>query len=346
MKKTLPVLIGLAALFTLLGCDNGNNNNDPVTEEIKNFNYSDWMSPIADAMPLRNLLIPGAHDAATYRNDVLAPASLKCQNTDFDQQLNQGIRFFDLRVGIKSSDGEVGFYHGSEFLGYLHVDLPDFLTIAANFLGSHEKESLIITLKQEHDGNSDLLPGKINSLIALYPSLFYSGGKKMAELTLGDVRGKIILWDRSFGDESNESKLFYGEYIYMDSSTMYPIPGHNFRVQDLYNPAPSAGTNNDQKMKELTKLKSTAIEACFEDAVKPENSAIMYANFFNISGFLSNWSTAQHILDAVWEQWFTRPDARGIIPMDFYNGGELEYSSSTGVQRQYVYQMIHANYQK
>ncbi|GHV26522.1 hypothetical protein AGMMS4952_06750 [Spirochaetia bacterium] len=349
MKKTLPVISGLLALLTLLaaaflaGCDTGSNNNDPVeknypiTEEVKNFNYSDWMSPIDDAMPLRNLLIPGTHDAATYKNTVAS--ILKCQNTDFEQQLNQGIRFFDIRVGVNAKDREVGLYH----VLYVGVNFSDFLSTVANFLaeGSHDRESLIVSVKREVGNDTDGLPGAINSLIAQYPSLFYSGGKTMAELTLGEVRGKIVLWNRGIDG------LSIGEHFSFNSGTVDEghIDDHNFRIQDFYNPVPSPGTNAE-KMQELTEVKSRAIEDCFEDGVHADNSAVMYANYFNISGVFQNWDTAQHILDAVWENWFTRADARGIIPMDFYNGGELEYNSSTGVKRQYIYRMIRSNYLK
>ncbi|KAA8580897.1 hypothetical protein FQN60_013855 [Etheostoma spectabile] len=103
---------------------------------------ADWMGSLPSklsAMPLKHLAVPGSHDSFTFWVDVHAPvgpdqkAYVKylatmfsvlakkvmvkwsmTQNLTFKEQLDAGIRYFDLRVSSKpgESGNEIYFIHG------------------------------------------------------------------------------------------------------------------------------------------------------------------------------------------------------------------------------------------
>ncbi|XP_034415767.1 PI-PLC X domain-containing protein 2 isoform X2 [Cyclopterus lumpus] len=103
---------------------------------------ADWMGSLPSklsAMPLKHLAVPGSHDSFTYWVDVHAPVGpdqkvyvkylatmfsvlakkvmvkwSMTQNLTFKEQLEAGIRYFDLRVSSKpgESGNEIYFIHG------------------------------------------------------------------------------------------------------------------------------------------------------------------------------------------------------------------------------------------
>ncbi|TNN84674.1 PI-PLC X domain-containing protein 3 [Liparis tanakae] len=103
---------------------------------------ADWMGSLPSklsAMPLKHLAVPGSHDSFTYWVDVHAPVGpdqkvyvkylatmfsilakkvmvkwSMTQNLTFKEQLEAGIRYFDLRVSSKprESGHEIYFIHG------------------------------------------------------------------------------------------------------------------------------------------------------------------------------------------------------------------------------------------
>lgn len=68
---------------------------------------SAWMTPLDDDIYVSQLSIPGTHDAATSGCEVSAG---KCQGLSIADQLEMGIRFFDLRPS--ALDSTMPIYHG------------------------------------------------------------------------------------------------------------------------------------------------------------------------------------------------------------------------------------------
>lgn len=73
-----------------------------------------WMHAMKelDDRPLRELVIPGSHDAGTFvMEHRIDNNSSKCQEISILEQLKAGSRYLDLRAW-KASDGEYWLYHG------------------------------------------------------------------------------------------------------------------------------------------------------------------------------------------------------------------------------------------
>jgi hypothetical protein len=64
-------------------------------------NHPTWMGELADAIgqrPLRQVVIPGSHDAGTYATFNILQGLAQAQNIDITGQLNRGSRYFDIRA--------------------------------------------------------------------------------------------------------------------------------------------------------------------------------------------------------------------------------------------------------
>ena len=73
-----------------------------------------WMHDMKelDDRPLRELVIPGSHDAGTFvMEHRIDNNSSKCQEISILEQLKAGSRYLDLRAW-KAGDGEYWLYHG------------------------------------------------------------------------------------------------------------------------------------------------------------------------------------------------------------------------------------------
>ncbi|XP_060884039.1 PI-PLC X domain-containing protein 2-like [Labrus mixtus] len=115
--------------------------------------YCDWMSQLPPELHNRSLFmlaIPGSHDSMSYDLDInssiLEPARLKIlsqiccarlienrwavtQEETITQQLDAGVRYFDMRIARKPNDTNptrLFFYHGL----YTRTDVEVFLYVA------------------------------------------------------------------------------------------------------------------------------------------------------------------------------------------------------------------------
>ncbi|KAI0003361.1 PLC-like phosphodiesterase [Russula compacta] len=153
-----------------------------------------FLSDLPDATPLYSLCLPG--DMALYGWPIY-----QCQSvtTPLSMQLTDGIRVLDIRLSIK--DGQLFAYHAQfpqsasfrSILGDLHA----FLTCATS-----ARETIIVSIKQEdYDVNSpELFSTLVREEIEASP-----GGIGMWFLenripTLGEVRGRVIMFSRFGGD--------------------------------------------------------------------------------------------------------------------------------------------------
>jgi hypothetical protein len=100
--------------------------------------YDHWMADLSEAIgqrPLRQVVIPGSHDAATYGggNDFAFKAwgnlftmnFAQAQSWDINDQLNRGSRYFDIRASWENQSGQAGpdywISHGSAVNGALRL---------------------------------------------------------------------------------------------------------------------------------------------------------------------------------------------------------------------------------
>ena len=153
---------------------------------------NNWMQDIEDNRLVCKMSIPGTHDTGAYS----ASLGAKTQDKNIEQQLNSGIRFFDIRLVLK--DGVLRLCHGKEVFNSTFVG--DVLRTTTEFLKEHPSETVIMTIKRDHDLDKDggtkyrgALQKALEGDRALTPYMVKSF---RSDFTLGDLRGKMLIISR------------------------------------------------------------------------------------------------------------------------------------------------------
>ncbi len=166
---------------------------------------ADWMKTLDDGLYLSELTLPGTHDSAT--RFVGLPLFSRCQSSSVANQLEDGFRYLDIRLGVCEKDGEerLALMHG---FTYCHSSIwpwserlyfDDVLKSCADFLKAHPSETVIIAVKQEHGSESvKELQALISRAFAQYPALLLTTDTMP---TLGEARGSVVLM-RRYDDEA------------------------------------------------------------------------------------------------------------------------------------------------
>lgn len=159
-------------------------------------NQEDWMSRLPEKLldiPLTNLAIPGSHDAMSYCLDINSPL-LRSESDTFRlldgvfycftrpfiyrwattqvinivEQLQAGIRYFDLRVAHKQYDtsSELYFTH----IIYTHATVIETLETVNLWLESHPKEIIILACRNFEGMSDELHEGFIYALKNIFRS--------------------------------------------------------------------------------------------------------------------------------------------------------------------------------
>ena len=153
-----------------------------------------WMHSLKDETPLSALSIPGTHNSPTYHR---ALPSVRCQVKPVREQMQQGIRFLDIRVQPESpldpsKDGLI-LVHGVFPISLTGARYFRTLISEVNlFLDQNPSETIIMSLKREGPGSAtdaqlsrilrDHYAGDVNRWFTA-PRI----------PTLGEARGKIVL---------------------------------------------------------------------------------------------------------------------------------------------------------
>lgn len=186
--------------YTKYSAEDVQNNND----NVKEINSGNWMSHLSGDMYLSEVNMPGTHDAGATSVHIAMPnasASI-CQQYFLDEQLNSGVRAWDIRIDkvTAATESDPNIIHGELFMvckdrNGNYLKLSDVMNTAKEFLSSHPYETIVITLKGDaHIGNDDsvaerVLPYILNSSYPIYKP--QKGGSEYSP-KLKDVRGKIV----------------------------------------------------------------------------------------------------------------------------------------------------------
>src|SRR3954469_3963096 len=130
MKNTFQYIVGLLGLMVPFAVNAAANN---------------WMSSINDGALLSDLTIPGTHESATYGLSGIG----KCQNDNVTQQLNNGVRYLDLRCQYEGHSGatSLSMHHGILWCG---MYLDDILSQIYTFLQANPSETVVVQIKEEN----------------------------------------------------------------------------------------------------------------------------------------------------------------------------------------------------
>lgn len=160
----------------------------------------EWMKEVDGETRICKLSIPATHDSGALEGGKL----LQTQDISLEEQLNIGIRGFDIR--LKAEEGKLRIYHGTARQSVTWSE--DVLPLFLDFLKKHPSETLIVSVKCE-GGNKDAYKKLLSKSISTseYQKYFVDNFSK--DITLDDCRGKILFIHR---DEVMEN--YPGVYCY------------------------------------------------------------------------------------------------------------------------------------
>ncbi|OTB12618.1 hypothetical protein K445DRAFT_320755 [Daldinia sp. EC12] len=232
-------------------------------------NLSSWMRELRDEYPLSALSIPGTHNSPTCH---VALPSVRCQAVNVREQLENGVRFFDM---------------GNKYF-------KDMLDVVYSFLDANPSEAVIMSVKREGTGK-----GTDQQLSKILKDRFYGDGKRWYTEPripkIGEVRGKIVLLRRHQNDPSLNSE--WGGRGWALDGSVWPdncedgLLGSGIaRIQDFYEVDQS---HNIQKKIEFARmhLERAAEPFCSlpEREGYKENGPVQpfFVNFLSASNFFN-----------------------------------------------------------
>ena len=101
----------------------------------------DWMSQIPNHIPLSLITIPGTHNSCALHGGAIAIT----QTWSIENQLQAGIRYFDLRLRLYKDT--LRFYHG---IIDQQLTFDEVLSVFASFLNEHNRETIIMAIQHEY----------------------------------------------------------------------------------------------------------------------------------------------------------------------------------------------------
>lgn len=212
-------------------------------------NGANWITPLDDDIYVAQLSIPGTHDAAT--STISAWGTGKCQTLSITQQLNIGVRYFDLRPTCPNSGDETNalnaalqINHGSINTGSYFDDYNGkngIITEFKNFLLANPKEFVILMVKWEPEGDArtdfNWIGTEIDScdptvfnkayanFLTKHKDIIYAGTFNK-DLTIGDLRGKVLVINRpAHGVSDNDANAFYARTATAGNVFLNNYPG-------------------------------------------------------------------------------------------------------------------------
>ncbi|CAG9798148.1 unnamed protein product [Chironomus riparius] len=216
---------------------NQEGNHKPKNENDFSNDLENWMKNLPDSIrsiiPIINLAIPGTHNSGSYaitKHSEVAPDAdeslvlihklfpdkvcdwAKTQEYTFEEQLNNGIRCFDLRLAPKNDD--IYYVHG-----VYSCEVTSPLIEILNFLIDHPHEFVILNCQHFYNFGPAHHEVFKNTLLSLFETMIYSSGVDFPSLTLSEAsklkKQLIVIY---CDDDSNE-KFF--------KSSSFPCPWAN-----------------------------------------------------------------------------------------------------------------------
>lgn len=201
----------------------------------------DWMSRLPNHIFVSQVSLPGSHDAATGNGVSLSMFS-QCQDLTVDQQWAAGIRAFDLRPIVKGDHLHIN--HG---VAETNLRFDDALYLLRDSLIAHPTEFAVVHMlyADGYSDDKDTYAPMLKELLGRDDLKDYLVNFKRG-LTVGDVRGKILILSREQYDTAPYAGGFFMTwcgYLDWNAQTSGTIKGigntandkSSFYVQDYSN---------------------------------------------------------------------------------------------------------------
>lgn len=255
---------------------------------------SSWMKELRDEYPLSMLSIPGTHNSPTYH---VALPSVRCQAVGVRAQLDNGVRFLDIRVSANRDNDDLTLVHSVFPVALTGARyFADLLQVIYAFLDDNPSETVLMSVKREGTGRGT------DQQLSQHLYKRYCAGDDARRwftepriATLGETRGRIVLIRRFNLDEG-----LRGEHggqgwgldaaAWPDNCADAPTGSGLIRVQDFYEITQS--TNIEKKIEFARAQLERACQQQFADfavgAPKPEAPPLpFFVNFLSASNFFN-----------------------------------------------------------
>ncbi len=174
-----------------------------------------WMKNLRDNIKISEINLPGTHNSCTQR--VQFSYLSKCHDLSIYEQLDIGIRYLDIRVEMYSdklktvhSIADCYTPHGKRKTLLLDYILDD----CKNFLKKNPSETVILCIKRDDGPSSEETFDLLFERYIKNDPVWFTENRVP---TLGEVRGKMVLFNRCNVNSANE--------IYTDKNTGLHLSG-------------------------------------------------------------------------------------------------------------------------
>ncbi|GME78535.1 unnamed protein product [Ambrosiozyma monospora] len=287
--------------------------------------YSNWLKDIDDDTHISKLAIPGTHNSAACFN--LAPPSVQCQGASVTDQLNNGVRFIDVRLSKDFyANNIVGTLLGSKDendLVVVHGNFPvklngvekfsSVLNEILKFVDEHKSETVILSLKQEGNGKWD---NDNDEFPKVLEEKYFNNYKDKLYLDSGipklrDARGKIIIF-RRFGVRDQNKNNQFGIPANVWSYNTTDDDRGSYRVQDF-----CEFKTGEDITKKCEYIKDMINKA--KDYNSTQSDPKLFVNFCSGSNFYDTDCWPSHVSKTINESKINESYAKGcgIVVLDF-----------------------------
>ena len=254
--------------------------NDPYSNDLPQITGTTWMSHLPSTTPMSAITIPGTHDSAAY---TYSWPFIATQTLDITAQLNAGIRYFDLRCGLRADALEM--VHGQALLG---LRLDQVLADMYAFLEAHPSEALIAQIKRDRKDEKSTVhfAEAIANTISQTPDHWRTANTTPL---LGELRSRIQLFRRFEGSPSQHPPLFaYGIDVsrWQDNperpfTIANPAANVSLTIQDHYSFPSALGLPSliARKGGDVSELLDMASRTCNPDPGSPKGQHQWFINF-------------------------------------------------------------------
>jgi len=201
-----------------------------MESEDGSINSCNWMSHLPDDMNITDISIPGSHDAGTAKTTTHLNSSAQCQQHTIQEQLNAGVRYFDIRIE-KKGDGEVYLTHNGIdcFMGDDHLKFNTVMGWVDSFLTENPGETVIFQIMVQKGGKDaeKITLNKMKNWDRVYRG---ENWKDPVMPDLGDLRGKVMFISRfSKIDDISQGTFREGEnWFGLDAQNWKKGKDHTF----------------------------------------------------------------------------------------------------------------------
>ena len=246
IKKILITNIAIIASVVTMGAFALN----PINYVVKT-DASNWMSKLNKNTKITELSIPGSHDSGATHS--ILDIAGKCQDLSIVDQLNIGVRYFDIRLQLVSNEFEVVHSFVQQNLKFESV-----MNDISNFVRDNPYEFVFLSIKEEVKAISS--NKKFEDVLKTDLSKYepYISYEDTLPETVWDARGKIHLLSRykestigvpSYNGWKDDDTFIMGDFYIQDN---YDIGDVEDKKEDILETIDYSINHNDKLVLNFT----------------------------------------------------------------------------------------------